>query len=66
MRKFAVFLKAKRLAMGLSQKDLAVMLYDKENMMGYISKIEAEKLDISLKTMDAILEKLNSSIDFIE
>ncbi|MEN9655892.1 MAG: hypothetical protein RL311_824 [Bacteroidota bacterium] len=66
MSKFAIFLKEKRLAMGLSQENLAIMLYDKKNMTGYISKIESQKLHVSVKTMDYILEKLNSSIEFIE
>lgn len=66
MKKFAVFLKEKRLAMGLTQEKMALMMYNDKNMTGYISKIENQKLDISVKTMDTILELLNSSIEFIE
>lgn len=66
MKKFAVFLREKRIAMGLSQEKFAIELYNDINMAGYISKIENQKLDISVKTMDTMLEKLNSNIEFIE
>ena len=66
MKKFAVFLREKRLAMGLTQEKMALMMYNDKNMTGYISKIENQKVDISVKKMDEILKLLNSSIEFIE
>lgn len=66
MKKFAIFLKQKRQAMGLSQERLAVQMFNDKKMGGYISNIENEKLNVSLQTMDSFLEALNSSIEFIE
>ena len=66
MQQFAEFLKNKRIALGISQIDLAVKLYGNKNMRQHISRIESGKKDVTLKTVDVILQGLNSGIEFIE
>ncbi len=56
----------KRMAMGLTQRGISKIIFGTEARCDYISRIETGKKDISLKSMDAILEALNSNIEFIE
>ena len=66
MQRFAEFMKAKRQAMGLTQEELSEIIFGTRKRFDYISRIENGKKDISLKSMDAILEALNADIEFLE
>ena len=66
MQRFATFMKNKRIAMGLSQDKLAEVIFGDKKRRDYISRIENGKKDISLKSMDAILEALNADVEFLE
>lgn len=65
-QKFAQFVKEKRKAKGLSQADLANLVFNKP-MKGYISEIESGvRTGITTPVIDKLLEALNSDIEFIE
>lgn len=66
MQRFADFLKKKREAMGLTQGELAEIIFGDTTRQDYISRIETGKKDISLKSMNAILEALNADVEFLE
>ena len=66
MQRFADFMKKKREAMGLTQGELADIIFGDATRQDYISRIETGKKDISLKSMDAILEALNADVEFSE
>lgn len=66
MQRFADFMKKKRQAMGLTQEELADIIFGDKARRDYISRIETGKKDISLKSMDAILEALNADVEFLE
>ena len=66
MQRFAEFMKNKRFAMGLTQEELAEIIFGDKTRRDYISRIETGKKDISLKSMDAILEALNADVEFLE
>lgn len=66
MQRFADFMKKKRQAMGLTQEELAEIIFGDKTRRDYISRIETGKKDISLKSMDAILEALNADVEFLE
>ena len=52
--------------MGLTQEELAEIIFGDKTRRDYISRIETGKKDISLKSMDAILEALNADVEFLE
>ena len=66
IQRFADFMKKKREAMGLTQGELAEIIFGDATRQDYISRIETGKKDISLKSMDAILEALNADVEFLE
>lgn len=66
MQRFAMFMKNKRMAMGLTQEELAEKIFGDKSRRDYLSRIENGKKDISLKSMDAILEALNADVEFLE
>ena len=66
MQRFAEFMRNKRLAMGLTQEELAEIIFGDKTRRDYISRLETGKKDISLKSMDAILEALNADVEFLE
>ena len=66
MQRFADFMKKKREAMGLTQGELAEIIFGDTTRQDYISRIETGKKDISLKSMEAILEALNADVEFLE
>jgi transcriptional regulator with XRE-family HTH domain len=66
MQRFAEFMKAKRQAMGLTQEELSDIIFGTRQRFDYISRIENGKKDISLKSMDAILEALKADVEFLE
>lgn len=55
----------KRNALGLTQRQMAEVVFNNNKLSGHICKIEKGK-GITLATMDQILEKLNATIEFIE
>lgn len=63
--KFAKFLFEKRNALGLTQRQLADILWNDTKRAAHLCRIENGK-GITIETMDFILEKLNSTIEFIE
>lgn len=65
-QEFGEFVKAKRMAIGMSQGKLAEKVYGNSERKSYISAIETGKKDISLTTAQFILEALNSWIEFTE
>lgn len=60
------FLKQKRLAMGLTIRQLSFFLYGTEKNNGNLSLIENGKKQIGLKKLDFLLKKLNCSITINE
>ena len=66
MQRFAEFMKAKRQAMGLTQEELSEIIFGSKKRTDYISRIENGKKDISLKSMNAILEALKADVEFLE
>lgn len=65
--KFATFIKEKRKAMGYSQEELAVKLFDDKNRKSFISEIETGKRKgLTIETMSYFLDALESDIDFTE
>lgn len=54
------------MALGISQRELAVLLYGDVRRRAYISAIENGKVEVSLTTVDLILQALNSDIEFLE
>lgn len=63
--KIATFIKEKRLALGMSQREFAEHVFEDAKKKDWICRIELGR-GISVKTLDIILEKLNSNIDIIE
>ncbi|WP_456867627.1 helix-turn-helix domain-containing protein [Galbibacter sp. BG1] len=64
MRKFGQFVKFKRRQKGLTQSELAQLVYGKNDRQ-YISKIENNKVEgINLSTMETFLEVLDADMDF--
>ena len=66
MTKFANFVRNKRMALGISQREFAVLLYGDVRRITYISAIENGKVEVSLATVDLMLQALNSDIEFLE
>ena len=63
--KFAIFVKEKRMALGLTQPDLADLVFGDRRYKNYISRIESGK-GCTLEMMSRILLELKSDIQFIE
>ena len=67
MRKIALFVKEKRLVLGMTQGDLAEKVFGDPKQKGYISQVESEKREgLTIKVLAKILKELNSDISFIE
>lgn len=64
--KVAKFLKEKRQAMGYSQKEMAIHLFNDVTQQGYLSKIENGNRKITVDTLNILMKKLNAEIDIIE
>jgi transcriptional regulator with XRE-family HTH domain len=64
--KVANFIKEKRLALGMTQKEFAVHLFGHEKHQGWIAKIEGRKRGITLDTLGRIFEKLDADLSIIE
>lgn len=63
---FAIFLKAKRMRLGLTQEQLAIKIWDDNSRNSYLAKIENGKVKVSVSTMELILEALGAWVEFIE
>lgn len=63
-QQFAEHMKNCRVAIGMSQADLAQKVYGDRTYRGHISKIETGKKNASAKTMGFILIALNSKASF--
>jgi transcriptional regulator with XRE-family HTH domain len=67
MHKIAVFVKEKRLVLGMTQSDLAEKIFGDPRHKGYVSQIESEKKEgLTISVLAKILKALNSDISFIE
>lgn len=64
-QKVATFIKQKRLALGMSQREFAVYLFNDAQKQGWICRIENGR-GISLQTVELILNALNCDIGIIE
>lgn len=65
VEKFAIFVKEKRQALGMTQPDLAQKVFGDRSYKNYISRVENGK-GVSLDMVSRILIKLDSDIEFIE
>jgi len=63
---FAEFIKEKRIALGLSYREMAFLVYGQRIRGSYISGIEKGTRKITITTMQLILNKLNCRITFNE
>ena len=63
---FAIFLKAKRMRLGLTQEQLAIKIWGDNSRNSYLAKIENGKVKVSVSTMGLILEALGAWVEFIE
>ena len=63
--RIAEFIKSKRIAKGLSQKQFAELIFEDDKHQPYIHKVENGR-PISVITLDKILKKLGADIDIIE
>lgn len=66
VKKFATFMKDKRMALGLSQEQLALKVYGNEKERSRISRFENGKKVPGLDTMGFILEALGCDFEFTE
>jgi transcriptional regulator with XRE-family HTH domain len=57
---------ARRNALGISQVELAEMVFGSKTAKGHLSLIESGKKDITLNTLEKILTKLNANIVFVD
>ena len=63
-RKIGMQIRAKREALGISQKQLAEMLgYKCEST---ISKIENGRFSVSLENLEKLLDKINSTLEIVD
>ena len=63
--KVAEFIKAKRIALGMTQKEFAVHLFDDEKQQGWVHRIENGR-QITVETLGRILERLNADVEIVE
>ena len=64
-RQFAKFLKEKRIALGLTQSEMAKLVFKDESKFQWLSKIEKGR-PVTVITMNTILNNLNCTINFNE
>lgn len=63
--KVANFVREKRLALGMSQREFAIHVFDNPKMKDWICRIENGK-PITLTSLERILERVNADIKIIE
>jgi len=63
--KIAKFIREKRFALGLSQREFALLIFDDERKRQWITAIESGR-PITVNTLDRILTALHSDVDIIE
>ena len=64
-QKTAEFIKAKRIALGMTQKEFAVHLFDDVKHRPWVSRIENGR-QITVETLGKIMKRLNADIEIIE
>lgn len=64
-QKVATFIKEKRFALGMSQREFAIFLFDDQNKKNWICNIENGR-PITLTTVERIFKKLNADMSIIE
>lgn len=65
-QRVATFLKEKRMAMGYTQGQMALYLFNDKKRQSYISFIENGSRKLTVDTLGLILEKLNAKVEIIE
>ncbi len=65
-KQFAEFIKQKRHAMGLSLREFSMLIFNDVHHAGYLCKIENNKIEITISTLNLILSKINCSVSFNE
>ena len=63
--KIAKFVREKRFALGLSQREFALLIFDDERKRQRITSIESGRA-ITVNTLDRILTKLDAQVDILE
>jgi transcriptional regulator with XRE-family HTH domain len=67
MRRIALFIKEKRLVLGMTQGDLADKVFGDPKQKSYISQIESGKREgLTISVLAKIMKELNSDISFVE
>lgn len=56
------FIKEKRLAKGMSQKELAIALFQQSQYQGYISSIENGTRELTVNSLERILKVLDAEV----
>ena len=64
-KKVATFIKEKRMALGMTQKEFADHVFDNTNKHDWISRIEMGR-GITLTTVERIFSKIGANIDITE
>lgn len=65
-QRVASFIKEKRTALGMSQKEFAVYIFNDMNQQGYICRIENGTRELTVNTLEKIMKALNCKIDILE
>lgn len=60
------FVKEKRMALGLTTRQLSFLVYGDEKRNSYITDIENGKINLTIDTIGYVLEALQSDIQFVE
>ena len=63
---FAQFFKEKRIALGMTFRELAIHIYGDEKKFSYLSKIERGERNPTYENAKFILEKLNCNLNIEE
>lgn len=63
--KIAKFVREKRFALGLSQREFALLIFDDERKRQWITSIEAGR-PITVNTLDRILTAVHSEVNIVE
>lgn len=56
---FAIFIKEKRAALGLSYRDFSTLIYGDDKKFNHLRQLEVQRQKPSLDTMDFIFKALN-------
>lgn len=64
--KFAKFLREKRIALGMTLRQFAIHIYNKESKFSYLGEMERGTRKPTLTTAQFILDKLNCKLNIEE